>query len=231
MAGVEVPPVFKDLPVKVQTSKLVTRKELFCQLEEAAKTGSLADPVVRGLCQVLRLTLPRYHGSTSRHLVEQLVDSLLASQPSSAGHLISTILEVSRDHKTLFITKNLARTCLTAFSWSCKVGHQVLVNRGDLKPDKIRDLVEAQTNLLLSVSSACDPTLNKKLKRKINYLWKQVKTDLYAEVLSSLEPSYAVLLMWCYLIAYLDAQKQRDVIHSYKVRSHVCCSFFKGFQL
>lgn len=218
MAGVEVPPVFKDLPVKVQTSKLVTRKELFCQLDEAAKTGSLADPVVRGLCQVLRLTLPRYHGSTSRHLVEQLVDSLLASQPCSAGHLISTILDVSRDHKPLFITKNLARTCLTAFSWSCKVGHQVLVNRGDLKPEKIRDLVEAQTNLLLSVSSACDPTLNKKLKRKINFLWKQVKTDSYAEVLSSLEPSYAVLLMWCYLIAYLDAQKQRDVIHSYKVK-------------
>ncbi|KAH8028883.1 hypothetical protein HPB51_020014 [Rhipicephalus microplus] len=79
-------------------------------------------------------------------------------------------------------------------------------------------LVEAQTNLLLSVSSACDPTLNKKLKRKINFLWKQVKTDSYAEVLSSLEPSYAVLLMWCYLIAYLDAQKQRDVIHSYKVK-------------
>ncbi|XP_049267564.1 uncharacterized protein LOC119377587, partial [Rhipicephalus sanguineus] len=120
------------------------------------------------------LTLSRYHGSTSRHLVEQLVDSLLASQPSSAGHLISTILDVSRDHKPLFITKNLARTCLTAFSWSCKVAHQVLVNRGDLKPDKIRDLVEAQTNLLLSVSSACDATLNKKLKRKINYLWKQV---------------------------------------------------------
>ncbi|KAL3209994.1 hypothetical protein MRX96_037539 [Rhipicephalus microplus] len=140
--------------------------------------------------------------------------------PSHAaqGHLISTILDVSRDHKPLFITKNLARTCLTAFSWSCKVGHQVLVNRGDLKPEKIRDLVEAQTNLLLSVSSACDPTLNKKLKRKINFLWKQVKTDSYAEVLSSLEPSYAVLLMWCYLIAYLDAQKQRDVIHSYKVK-------------
>ncbi|XP_037502518.1 eIF-2-alpha kinase activator GCN1-like [Rhipicephalus sanguineus] len=55
---------------------------------------------------------------------------------------------------------------------------------------------------------------------KIRHLWtvRKVKTDLYAEVLSSLEPSCAVLLTWCYLIAYLDAQKQRDVIHSYKAK-------------
>ncbi|XP_077511063.1 lethal (3) 80Fj [Amblyomma americanum] len=218
MAGVEVPSVFKDLPVKVQTSKLVTRKDIFFQLEEAAKSGSLTEPIVRGLCQVLRLTLSRYNGSTSRHLVEQFVGSLLAAHPSSAGYLIATILDVSREHKSLFITKNLARTCLTAFSWSCKVAHQVLVNQGDLKPEKIRDLVEAQTNLLLSVSSACNATLNKKAKRKINYLWRQVSTNSYVEVLSSLEPSCAVLLTWCFLIAYLDAQKQRDVIHSHKAK-------------
>ncbi|KAG0431537.1 hypothetical protein HPB47_021682 [Ixodes persulcatus] len=183
------------------------------------KTGmSLPEPRLRGLCHVLRLTLPRYHGSNSRHLVEQFLECLLKNHPSSAGQLIATVLEVSREHRPLFITKNLARTCLTALSWSCKVASQVFVNKGDLKPDKMRDLVEAQANLLLSVVSACDATLNKKARRKMNYLWKQVTPEAYLEVLATLESSCPVLLSWCFLIGYLDAQKLRELIHSHKAK-------------
>ncbi|XP_042146594.1 eIF-2-alpha kinase activator GCN1 [Ixodes scapularis] len=218
MAGVDVPPVFKDLPVKVQTSKLVIRKDIFSQLQEATKNVLLPEPRLRGLCHVLRLTLPRYHGSNSRHLVEQFLECLLKNHPSSAGQLIATVLEVSREHRPLFITKNLARTCLTALSWSCKVASQVFVNKGDLKPDKMRDLVEAQANLLLSVVSACDATLNKKARRKMNYLWKQVTPEAYLEVLATLESSCPVLLSWCFLIGYLDTQKLRELIHSHKAK-------------
>lgn len=204
--------------MKVQTSKLVIRKDIFSQLERAAESGCLTEPIVRGLCQVLRLTLPRYHGSPSRHLVEQFVGSLLAAHPSSASHLVATIRDVSREYKPLVITKNLATTCLAVLSWSCRVAHQVLAVGEDLKPDKCRDLVEAQSNLLLCVVSACDATLNKKAKRKMNYLWKQVKLESYVEVLNGMEPSCSVLLTWCFLIGFLDTQKLRDAIHGHKAK-------------
>ncbi|CAN8015116.1 unnamed protein product [Ixodes persulcatus] len=82
----------------------------------------------------------------------------------------------------------------------------------------MRDLVEAQANLLLSVVSACDATLNKKARRKMNYLWKQVTPEAYLEVLATLESSCPVLLSWCFLIGYLDAQKLRELIHSHKAK-------------
>lgn len=210
MAGAEVSGVFKDLPVKIQASKLISRKEVFTKLEEATK-NELPGPVVRSLCQaVVRLTLHRYHGHPSRNLVRRFLVALVRQQPPAARHLVDVLADIARTHAGLVITKNLGGVCLTALEWSC-------VAAVPLPEGALPALVETQAHLVLCVWASGSEILRRKAAQRLRHLWtEQVLVSRYASVLASLESSWAGLQLWCALVAYLDERRQVRLVDAHK---------------
>uniref|UniRef100_A0A2R5LKZ7 Putative translational activator gcn1 pediculus us corporis translational activator gcn1 n=1 Tax=Ornithodoros turicata TaxID=34597 RepID=A0A2R5LKZ7_9ACAR len=213
MAGAEVLSVFKDLPVKIQASKLACRKDLFAQLEEAIK-NELPGPVVRGLCQaVVRVSLHRYQGRPSRRLVHRFLASLVHQQTPAARQLVDALTEVTRVHGGLVITRNLSSVCLTALEWSC------VLDRPMLDESLLKALVDTQACLVLCVWASGNVTLRRKAAQRLRQFWSEkVPVSDYVSALVSLEPSWAVLQLWCALVTHLDERRLTQVVDAHKGR-------------
>lgn len=139
----------------------------------------ISDGIVKGICKVIPITLPRYRDLKSQQFVRNLIKALIEQHPEwSIKHLSTVILEVAQqqknivatlvtyfvvcytvEFKTFFLRTNTAQTALYALKWSCLV-----YSVGSSKNEKtvkaeISKIIEAQALLLTCVVSASNAKL------------------------------------------------------------------------
>lgn len=61
--------------------------------------------IIKGICRVIQLTLPRYRDSASQVLVRNLIVALLEKHPDHAiKDLTLMLVDISLQHKNLVVT-------------------------------------------------------------------------------------------------------------------------------
>lgn len=72
----------------------------------------ITEAIVRGICKVLQLALPRYRDSTSQFFVRNLIIALVKQHGDwTMKHLTSTLCDIAAAHK------NLVSTLVISFSY------------------------------------------------------------------------------------------------------------------
>lgn len=63
------------------------------------------DTIIKGICKLIPLILPRYHDKKSQILVKDLTESLIESYPeSSIKNLVAVLHDVAQQYKNLVAT-------------------------------------------------------------------------------------------------------------------------------
>jgi len=64
--------------------------------------AGFTEPVVRGVCRVLPLTLSRYHDSSSQSLVHELIEQLIVTHgQATLKYLVPTVAEVAASFRNV----------------------------------------------------------------------------------------------------------------------------------
>jgi len=113
----------KDLPLRLQTHKLTTRREIFKDLTDLLETQELGEKVVGGICRVLSVTLMRYCDSESRRLVLDFIRLASGKQPQAVAKAVHGALVEggAGGWRKARPTLALAKHCLAGLAWSCAV--------------------------------------------------------------------------------------------------------------
>merc|ERR1711928_86602 len=147
----------KDLPLKLQSASSLDRQTLFKNLSDTlcCSNSEVPEGLIRGVCRVLLLTLPRYTKNSSRKLVLDLLQGLLTHHNElTVQHLSASLNGYSSGYKDVASSATLAKDLLAAFNWSClllKNGFKVEAN---CSGDSFNQLVEAQANLYTSIATS-----------------------------------------------------------------------------
>ncbi|KAJ8872924.1 hypothetical protein PR048_026540 [Dryococelus australis] len=179
----------------------------------------ITETIVRGICKVLVLMLPRYRDSTSQSYVRNLIVELVKLHGDwTMKHLTATLSDIANAHKNLVHTKNTSQSGLYALGWSCLLIEHGLNNCSDNAKAEFQQLVEAQTWLLSVVVATQDRRICSKAYRLLSKTWRAVKgcEELYGNALSSAEPGSQVVVFGSYLLQYLTETKKADLINKYK---------------
>ncbi|XP_076367337.1 lethal (3) 80Fj isoform X2 [Tachypleus tridentatus] len=209
--------VFKDLPIKIQTEKFRSRRELFQQLEEKTKEG-LPENVVKGVCKVLQLTLPRYNDNKSRYLVESYVKILVSEVKTAPKYLISSFETVAEENRGLVPSRSSSRLCLTVLSWSCIVSSSIFKDPALCSSEEVKRLIQTQSVLLMCIVGARCSLLSNKANKKFFQLWNENPSSIthYLEILETCEPAVNILIIWGTLVKYLTGSKSSVTITKHK---------------
>nr|CAD7433309.1 unnamed protein product [Timema monikensis] len=219
MADVELTKALRDLPIRIQTASRRERYEVLHNVEAVLSNPGISESIVRGLCKVLQLTLPRYRDSTSQSYVKRVIISLVKQHGDwTIKHLTANLTDIAVSHCHLIPTKNTSQSGLYALSWSCLLIEHGLNNCSDNAKAEFQRLVDAQAVLLSVVAAAGVGRNTAKAYKILSTMWKSVKgsEELYSNALTSAEPSAHIVVFGSYLIRYLSETKRTELIAKYK---------------
>ncbi|CAH1119168.1 unnamed protein product [Phaedon cochleariae] len=198
MADAELVKVLKDIHYKVQTASLKERKGVVEDVIQVLEHSNISENIIKGICKVLLLTLPRYRDSFSQQLVRNLITSLLKDHPAlSIKCLTSILLDFATQHKNIVITNNTSKTALFALSWSTILFTDGWKNDPSTLQANLPQIVELQSYLITSILGADNSKRRNKAYALLNSAWSYVADSekLYLDVLISGEQSqYSVVL-------------------------------------
>ena len=121
--------LLKDLPLKLQESKVKFRAELLKSIESAIKSSECYDEdsvpaelAAKSLAKVLPLVIPRYSDSRSRGAVLELVHALLEHHLEATLKVFtSSLFDAFATWSTIIPTVSLSKTALFGLQWSSLV--------------------------------------------------------------------------------------------------------------
>jgi hypothetical protein len=218
MADSELAKALKDLPYRVQTASLKQRKEVIESVIDVLQNPALNDSIIKGICRVIQLTLPRYRDSSSQLLVRNLIVALLEKHSDSAIKcLLLMLVDIASQHKNLVVTTNTCQTGLYALHWSClvlTVGWKV--NQSTLQKH-ISQLIEIQALLLTTVVAAGIEKRSIKAFNLLNNSWNSVgeSEKLYLETLKGLEQTQYVVVLAASLAKRLTSINKANLLDDY----------------
>ncbi|KAJ9595704.1 hypothetical protein L9F63_013117, partial [Diploptera punctata] len=221
MAEVELTKALRDLPVRIQTASKKERNALLQNVVAVLSNPGYTsvNGIIRGICKVLQLALPRYRDSTSQYYVRKLIIALVKQHGDwTMKHLTATLSDIASAHKNLVPTNNTSQSGLFALTWSCLLIEHGLNNCSDNAKAEFQRLVETQA-ILLSVVLAVENKKSDRAYRILTSMWKSVKgsEELYGNAITNSEPSTQIVVFGSYLIRYLTETKRTDLINKYKV--------------
>nr|CAD7442358.1 unnamed protein product [Timema bartmani] len=219
MADVELTKALRDLPIRIQTASRKERYDVLHNVEAVLSNPGISESIVRGLCKVLQLTLPRYRDSTSQSYVKSVIISLVKQHGDwTIKHLTASLTDIAVSHCHLIPTKNTSQSGLYALSWSCLLIEHGLNNCSDNAKAEFQRLVDAQAVLLSVVAAAGVGRNTAKAYKILSTMWKSVKgsEELYSNALTNAEPSAHIVVFGSYLIRYLSEIKRTELIAKYK---------------
>ncbi|XP_021942062.1 eIF-2-alpha kinase activator GCN1, partial [Zootermopsis nevadensis] len=180
----------------------------------------ITEGIIRGICKVLQLALPRYRDSTSQFYIRNMIIALVKLHGDwTMKHLTSTLNDIAAAHKNLVSTKHTSQSGLYALGWSCLLIEHGLSNCSDSAKAEFQRLVDTQGTLLSVVLAVGNKNKSAKAYRTLSAMWRSVKgsEELYGNALTSSEPSTHIVVFGSYLIRYLTETKRVDLINKYKV--------------
>uniref|UniRef100_A0A4W4EK25 TOG domain-containing protein n=1 Tax=Electrophorus electricus TaxID=8005 RepID=A0A4W4EK25_ELEEL len=200
----------KKFAVKVTTSSVKERREVFGELKECISGKSLPEPAIKGLCKLFCLTLHRYRDAPSRQAVMSVIDLLVQSQPDAVAAYLQQSLFffwfVLRLHR-----KSSASGACCALLWTCLVARKAFPSTEKREGPHWKKLVEVQSLLHAEVVGGASRNAIKSVTKRLNKLWKDSPclVDQYMATLLSLEPNPSSMPL---LAACVDAAAtQRDL--------------------
>ncbi|RZC38970.1 translational activator GCN1-like, partial [Asbolus verrucosus] len=226
----------KDLPYRVQTASLKQRKEVIESVIDVLQNPgellsnkiphsyvnapilAINENIVKGICRVIQLTLPRYRDSSSQLLVRNLIVALLEKHSESAIKCLSLMLvDIASQHKNLVVTTNTCQTGLYALHWSClvlTVGWKV--NQKCLET-YLSQIIETQALLLTTVVAAGIEKRSTKAFNLLNNSWNTVPESekLYLEKLKQIEQTQYVVVIAACLAKRLSLINKSDLLKEY----------------
>lgn len=220
MADAELAKSLKDLPSRIQSASTKERQQVIKHVISILSNPGITEQVVRGLCRLLPLTLPRYNDGTSKAAVCQLISALLKHHKEwTVKHLTSSLCEVANGYKSLVPTRNTSWTALQALIWSCMVVEVGFQDASDACKSEFPALFEAQAILLCAaVSSNLKKTKLKVCQLTYN-IWKSnaAVVDLYVSALQNTkEPSLQNVVLGSYLIQHLVNESNTELVNKFK---------------
>lgn len=92
----------KDLPTRIQTASKREREENIENVLSVLAHPSISESIVRGICKILLLTIPRYTNSHSQNLVRRLVQALATQHPEwTFKYLIPALHDTAAKHNLI----------------------------------------------------------------------------------------------------------------------------------
>ncbi|XP_067000438.2 stalled ribosome sensor GCN1-like [Anabrus simplex] len=210
MAEVEL--VLRDLPLKIQTASLKERKLVLENVTSVLATEGVTENVVRGICKLLELTLPRYRDSKSQSYVRNTIATLVVYHGDWAlKHLTETLGEVAERYKTLTPTSNTSHSGLYALKWSCVL----ILNATKYCSDNVKldfqRLIDTQALLLLITVAARNVKKIAKAYKLMCSVW-TCCAEMYVHAMSSIQATSHKIVFGAYLIRYLKDTNQAHLI-------------------
>ncbi|KAK5645448.1 hypothetical protein RI129_006748 [Pyrocoelia pectoralis] len=167
----------KDLPLRIQTSSLVLRRNVIEDVIEVLDHPGINENIIKGICRAIQLTLPRYQDGISQYLVRNLIVSLIKHHPKwSIKGLLLMLGDVAFGFKTLVATSNISKIALTALHWSCLIIVDGWKGNSDVIKEEISSIVNTQSVLYTYIASAGNKKLTSKAYNKDKNLDTFIKT-------------------------------------------------------
>ncbi|KAL3270236.1 hypothetical protein HHI36_009292 [Cryptolaemus montrouzieri] len=214
----ELSKALKDLPYRVQTASLKERKEVVENVINVLPNPEVNDGIVRGICKVIQLTLPRYRDSASQQLVRNLIVALIEKHPENAiKGLCGILLDISKLHKNLVVTSNTSQTGLYALQWSCLLFANGWKYNEKAVLEHISQIVEIQSILFTTVEAGNNSKRSAKAFNLINAALEKVPASekLYLETLKKLEQSPPVVILAAAVARRLTLIENNDLFGQY----------------
>ncbi|KAK9878672.1 hypothetical protein WA026_023121 [Henosepilachna vigintioctopunctata] len=218
MEDTELSKALKDLPYRVQTASLKERKEVVENVINVLSNPCVNDIIVRGICKVIQLTLPRYRDSTSQQLVRNLIVALIEKHPENAIKGLSLILmDIAKLHRNLVVTSNTCQTALFALHWSCIVFANGWKSNQKSVLEHISQIVEIQSVLFSTVEAGSNPKRSLKAFNLINTALEKVSNSetLFLETLKSLDQLPHVVVFAAAIAKRLTLMESNNLIEPY----------------
>ncbi|XP_044264698.1 eIF-2-alpha kinase activator GCN1-like [Tribolium madens] len=219
MADTELAKALKDLPYRVQTASLKQRKEVIESVIDVLQNPAINESIIKGICRVIQLTLPRYRDSSSQVLVRNLIVALLEKHSDFAIKCLTLMLmDIATQHKNLVVTTNTCQTGLYALHWSClvvTVGWRV--NQNNVLETHLSQIIEVQSVLLTTVVAAGIEKRSTKAFNLLNNLWNSVPESekLYLDKLRELEQTQYVVVLAAAIAKRLTCINKSGLISDY----------------
>ncbi|KAG5899951.1 hypothetical protein JTB14_002498 [Gonioctena quinquepunctata] len=229
MADVELTNVLKDIHCKVQTASLKERKKIIDGVIQVLKNPGINDAIIKGICKVLLLTLPRYRDSFSQQLIRNLIVSLLQEHPETSIKCItSSLLEVSSQYKNIVVTNNTSKSAMFALSWSTLLFSNGWKRNSSILLDHLNQIIELQAILLTSVIKAGKIKRTSKAFNLLNNSWSSVSGSekIYLDSIKDIEQSHYTVVLASVLTKRLIDSKS-ELLEGYL--DHLVNSFIKNF--
>ncbi|KYB24626.1 Translational activator GCN1-like Protein [Tribolium castaneum] len=218
MADTELAKALKDLPYRVQTASLKQRKEVIESVIDVLQNPAINESIIKGICRVIQLTLPRYRDSSSQVLVRNLIVALLEKHSDFAIKCLTLMLvDIATQHKNLVVTTNTCQTGLYALHWSCllvTVGWRVNEN---ILQTHLSEIVEVQAVFLTTVVAAGIEKRSTKAFNLLNNSWNSIPESekLYLDKLSKSEQTQYVVVLAAAIAKRLTCINKNDLIAPY----------------
>ncbi|KAL1132575.1 hypothetical protein AAG570_010527, partial [Ranatra chinensis] len=211
----------KDLPLRIQTASRSERKKVLQNVESVLSCPGFSEAVVRGLCKVLQMTLPRYRDVTSQSFVNSLIKALCTCHPDwTMKHLTPTLSDAARINATTAPTKSTAQSALFALSWSSILINCALHNCKDEGKPEFQNIVNAQAVLYSTIIEAGYKKKTEKAHHMLAQMWKSnnLNLTLYNVGLSCLPESIHSVVFGSYYIKFLVENKHTDLVVLHKLK-------------
>ncbi|KAJ8966633.1 hypothetical protein NQ314_003400 [Rhamnusium bicolor] len=228
MADAELATALKDLHYRIQTASLKERKEVIENVIFVLPNPGINESIIRGICKVLLLTLPRYRDSSSQLLVRNLITVLLEKHPeTSIKCLTSVLLDFAAQHKNLVVTANTSQTALFALNWSTILFSSGWKHNLTTLQSQISQIVELQAYLLTAVLAAGNNKRSSKAFNLMNNSWASVSDSekLYLDTIRNVEQSQYTIVLASALVKRLS--NNNEILKSYL--DQLLDTFLKNF--
>lgn len=216
--AVSVKGTLKDLPLKLQTSSLKQRKKLFHDLgsvlaPEVLKEGEVpVEAVVKGICRVLTVVLPRYCDSHSRGLALGLVKELIKSHGDvTVPALTASLQETFVSWATIVPTKPNAKIALASLEWIKAI---IVLSESKISGSDAKKLLEIQSLLATVIFSAGQdsPKVGKVGLKLLEGIWQSspLAVDSTLEALKNANQTIQTLVFGSVFLQWLSGKKDNE---------------------
>nr|CAH7734834.1 unnamed protein product [Callosobruchus chinensis] len=202
MADEELSKALKDLHYKVQISSLKQRRSVFGE--------RINEGIIKGICKVLVLTLPRYKDTCSQQYVKDLIVALIEKHTDvTIRSLTSVLLSFAEQYKKIVVTHTQSKTALFALQWSILIVTKGWKYNKEVVISEMAQIVELQAYLFTVI---CEDGNNKRCSKAYNLLnnvWGNVQEGekLYLETIKKMEQTHYLSVLASAIAKHLSSTK------------------------
>ncbi|CAG5130064.1 unnamed protein product, partial [Candidula unifasciata] len=212
--------ILKRYALKVSVSSVKERTKAVASVTDYVNNGAIPEGAVKGIFRYLSQAIGLYRDGPSRRAALNLVSSISKVHfEASVKALLAALENTAKTQKSLVNpSRSSAGDALQALSWTCVVVSQALAAANGLPQPLLQQLVGLQAVLVYGTVAARNEVITQAGYRKLCRVWREVpgSVEKYLELVSQLEQSTLSLPLTGFVLKYLAAGKQMELIQKYK---------------